>query len=265
MHEVKPLALVTGASSGIGAAFARRLAAEGHNLVLVARRKERLSELAEELEKSYGVSAEALPADLTNDAELQVVERRIARAKSVEFLVNNAGFGTVGRFFEIDLEEQDKMHRLHVMTTVRLTHAALVGMVARGKGSVVNVSSVAAFWCSPGNASYCATKAWVNSFTEGLHLELKSKGSPVRVQALCPGFTLSEFHDTMRFDRKLIPAGLWMSAEDVVSASLEGLARGKLIVVPGWRYQFSALLSKLLPQFLRHAVVMRYAQRTHRT
>jgi short-subunit dehydrogenase len=150
------------------------------------------------------------------------------------------------------------------MVTVRLAHAALTGMVARKRGNVVNVSSVAAFGQSPGNASYCATKAWMNSFTEGLYLELKGSGSPVKVQALCPGFTQTEFHDTMGFDRKRIPDSWWMSADDVVRASLEGLARGKLIVIPGRRYQFLSLLQKLLPRSLRHFLAIRYGRKTRR-
>jgi hypothetical protein len=264
MNESKPLAVVTGASSGIGAAFARELAAEGYDLVLVARRKNRLRELATELENSHSITAEVLAADLTNDAELRLVEERIARADNLEFLVNNAGFGTLGRFFEAALGGQDKMHRLHVVATVRLTHAALTGMVARRKGNVVNISSVAAFAPYPGNTSYCATKRWMNSFTEGLCLELKSQGSPVRVQALCPGFTISEFHDTLGVDRKRIPDSLWMSAEFVVAASLRGLARGKLLVVPGWRYQFFVFVLGLLPTFLRHALALRYARRAQK-
>jgi len=136
---------VTGASSGIGAVYARRLAAEGYDLVLVARRKDRLEQLAGELEASHGVEAEILAADLAEDADLRKVEGRIARAGNLEFLVNNAGFGTRDLFFQADGKEQDRMHRLHVLAAARLSHAALAGMVARGKGCLVNVSSVAAF------------------------------------------------------------------------------------------------------------------------
>jgi len=117
----------------------------------------------------------------------------------------------------------------------------------------VNVSSVAAFICRPGNTSYYATKAWMNCFTEGLCLELKAARSPVRVQALCPGFTVTEFHDVMGFDRKQVPASWWMSAEEVVEASLRGLRRGDLIVVPGWRYKLIVWLLRLTPRSLMHA------------
>ena len=148
------------------------------------------------------------------------------------------------------------MHRLHVLATMRLTHAALGGMVARKIGGVINVSSVAGFWQSPGTVSYCATKCWMNSFTKGLALELKSIGSPVKVQGLCPGFTHTEFHDSAGYDQTLISESLWMNAEDVVSESLRGLDRGKLFVVPGWRYQILVFFMKHLPQAMMDVVAL---------
>ena len=253
MTITRPIALVTGASAGIGAAYARRLAAQGYDLLLVARRVDRLNELAAELSRRHGVQAEPLPADLTKDAELKAVEERIAREEHLEFLLNNAGFGASGRFYESPLEIQDAMHRLHVMAAMRLSHAALRKMTARGKGAVVNVSSVAAFVARPGSTSYYATKAWMNAFTEGLYLELKQARSPVRVQALCPGYTVTEFHDVMRFDRKQVPASMWTPVEKVVDASLAGLARNKLFVVPGWRYKFIVHLLRLIPRPVLHA------------
>ena len=254
----RPVALITGASSGIGETFARALAARGYDLILVARRKERLEALAREL------NAEVLVADLTKDAELKLVEDRIAAADNLELLVNNAGFGALGRFWEADLDGQDQMHRLHVLATMRLTHAALKGMVARKSGGVINVASVAGFVQSPGSTSYGATKRWMNGFTEGLYLELKSIGSPVKVQALCPGFTYSEFHDVAGMDRGTIPASLWMKAEDVVAASLRGLDRGDLFVIPGWRYKFLVRLLAVVPDGLRRWGSLRYAKRAKR-
>jgi short-subunit dehydrogenase len=256
MADSRPLALITGASSGIGAAFARKLAAQGFDLVLVARHQERLEELARELGNS-----EVLAADLTDDSDLQRVEQRIATAPNLELLVNNAGFGTRGLFAESDLAGQDKMHRLHVLATMRLSHTALAGMMARGKGGLINVSSVAGFWQSPGTVSYCATKAWMNCFTEGLYMEAKAAGSPVRVQALCPGFTITGFHDALPGMRQEISAGLWMKAEDVVDASLAGLAENKLFVVPGWKYKVTVFLLRWMPRFVRHAVAARYRKK----
>jgi len=255
MSSTRPVALVTGASAGIGAAYARRLAAQGYDLILVARRVDRLKDLATELASRHGVNAQALPADLTNDADLEMVEERIAQEERLEFLLNNAGFGGRGRFYESPLEDVDAMHRLHVMATLRLTHAALSKMTARGKGTVVNVSSVAAFVARPGTVSYHATKAWMNAFTEGLYLELKQARSPVRVQALCPGYTLTEFHDVIGVDRKSVAASLWTPVDKVVEASLEGLKRNLLFVVPGWRYKFIVALLRALPRPLLHAGV----------
>ena len=257
MADPRPLALVTGASSGIGAAFARRLAADGYDLALVARRKDRLEQLAGELQSQRGIRVDVLAADLTKDAEVKGVEEYIVAAGKLELLVNNAGFGTSGRFYESSLAGQDAMHRLHVLATVRLTHAALQQMTARGKGAIINVSSVAAYAPSPGSASYGATKAWMNSFTEGLYLDLKSAGVPVRVQAVCPGFTVTEFHDVLGSDRRAVPASWWMSAEKVVDASLKGLARGKLIVVPGALYKFFVAVLRLLPRSIYRAFAAR--------
>jgi short-subunit dehydrogenase len=143
------------------------------------------------------------------------------------------------------------MHRLHVMATMELTHAALAGMVERGRGSVINVSSVAAFGQSEGNVSYCATKAWMNSFTEGLAIELRGARSPVRVQALCPGFTVTEFHETLGIDREEIPSYLWMTSDEIVEASLRGLARNQVVVIPGWKYQAVVALTRILPFGIR--------------
>src|ERR1039458_8588734 len=178
MQNTRRVAMVTGASSGIGEEFARRLARDGFQLMLVARRPDLLEKLASELG-----GAETLPADLTLEADLARVEARIASAPELQLLVNNAGFGTMGRFWETPLDGQERMHLLHVMATMRLTRAALAAMVTRASGAVINVSSVAGFGQSPGNISYCATKTWMNSFTEGLDLELRGVGSPVRVQA----------------------------------------------------------------------------------
>ncbi len=259
-----PLALVTGASSGIGATFARALAARGYDLVLVARRRARLEALGRELEAAHGIHAEALAADLTTDAGIQPVEDRIATAESLDLLVNNAGFGTLGRFWEADLESQSKMHRLHVLATMRLCHAALKRMVPVNRGAIINVSSVAGFATSPGSVSYGATKAWMNRFTEGLYMELASAGSAVRIEALCPGFVYSEFHDVMGAERGVIPAWLWSRPEDVVAAALRGLKRGELFVVPGWPYKLLVGLLGVIPGFVFRPLALCYARRARR-
>lgn len=252
MSGARRLAVVTGASSGIGAAFAQALAARGYDLALVARREDRLRQVADDLSKRFQVNCTLLQADLTRDADLLRVEEFLAAAPQLEILVNNAGFGTLGRFFESPIESQDAMHRVHVLATMRLTHAALRNLTAQRRGGVISVSSVASFVPRTGSVSYHATKAWINSFTEGLALELKSAGSPVRMQALCPGFTYTEFHDVLGTGRSFISGGWWMRAEDVVAASLAGFDKGKLFVVPGWRYKILVSVMRMMPRPVLH-------------
>lgn len=250
----RKLAVVTGASSGIGAEFARRLARD-YDLVLVARRRDRLEALAKELAAQYGTSAEVLTADLTDERDLGRVAERIEAEPRLALLVNNAGFGTRGLFWKQDVEGQARMHRLHIDATLRLSHAALRGMVARNAGGIINVASVAAFVRRTGSTSYGATKCWMVAFTEALHLELRSVGSAVKVQALCPGYTMSEFHDVLALERKtMAPRWLWLTAERVVGDSLDGLARGKVTVVPGLAYKAIVALMNVLPMRVRRGM-----------
>jgi len=242
---------ITGASSGIGEIFARKLAPE-HNLILIARRRDRLEAIAAELEKSYGCQSQVVETDLSTDEGLETAANVITGERDLVLLVNNAGFGSKGYFWEKAYHAEEKMYRVHVMATLRLTHAALGNMVKQDRGAIINVASVAAFVRNAGSVSYGATKTWMAVFTEGLYLELKSIGSNVTVQALCPGFTYSEFHDVMGVDRlRMAPRPFWMRAEDVVDASLAGLARRQLIVVPGWRYRVLTAFLSALPTSLR--------------
>lgn len=261
---MRPLALITGGSAGIGAAFARQLAARGHDLILVARQREKLDAAAAGWRRDHGIEAEALVADLATDEGQRIVEERIRGEERLELLVNNAGFGLRGPFTELGLAPQEQMHRLHVLAPLRLTHAALGGMIARRRGAVINVSSVAGFVAGPGSVSYCATKHWMNAFTEGLYLELRNAGSPVRVQALCPGFTYSEFHDRIGFDRTRIPRLFWLQADAVVAASLRGLERGRLFVIPGWQYRLAVAAIRLSPAPLVRALNTRRQRRLNR-
>ena len=188
---------------------------------------------------------------------MAAVAERIVGDSRLGLLINNAGFGTRGRFWEATLAGQEQMHQLHVMATVRLTHAALGNMAPRNQGAVINVASVAGFARSQGSVSYCATKSWMSIFTEGLYLELRGMNSSVKVQTLCPGFTYSEFHDTLGIDRaKLASKPFWMTADQVVDASLAGLKKGALYVIPGWRYRWLVALLTKLPSRIRIAVEM---------
>ncbi len=230
----KTTALITGASSGIGAEFARQLAARGMNLVLVARREERLAALRDELEQKHGIRAEVLVADLLVAEDIERVERRIAELTDLEILVNNAGFGVLGNFCEVDIQGQLDMIGIHILATVRLARAAVADMIGRKRGFIINLSSVAAFLIDGKNNTYCAAKAYVNSFSESLQDELRGTG--VKVQALCPGFTSTEFHSTgsfANFDKSQIPKWMWGSAGHVVAKSLKALRGKRVIVVPG--------------------------------
>jgi len=210
----RPRALVTGASSGIGAAFATRLARDRYDLTVVARSRPRLDELATRL-RAQGAVVDVLVADLCHPAGVAATIAAI-ESEPLDLLVNNAGFGTVGAYAELDAEREEAEVRLNVVALMRLTRAALPAMVARGAGAIVNVSSVAAFQPAPFNATYGATKAWVNSFTEAIAEELRDSG--VRIQALCPGFTRTEFQSRAGIDVSSLPSFVWMSADAVVDA-----------------------------------------------
>src|ERR1700720_2137607 len=262
------LAVVTGASSGIGAMFARRLAGRGYDLLVVARREDRLRQLAEAITSEFGGSVETLVADMATDDGREGLPEQIRNDPTFGLLVNNAGFGTMGMFQQADLEPAERMPRLHVLATLVLSHAALQNLAARpdssGKTGIINVSSVAAFSQSPTGICYNATKAWMNSFTEGLALDLAAQGLPVRVQALCPGFTYSEFHDRLGIDRGPIPKPLWLTADFVVEESLRGFDRGKLFVIPGWRYRLLVAFLKVTPGALMRRISILAVRRFRR-
>lgn len=247
----RPLGLVTGATAGIGKAFAERLAARGYDLILVARDAGRLDALAAELGVRHGgISVEALPADLGSDVEIERLGARIAGGPPLAILVNNAGFGVKGDLAATDPTVQTAMVHVHAVAPLRLCRAALPAMLARRTGAIINVSSVASFIYTPGNANYSATKAYLTAFSEGLAGEVRHAG--VRVQALCPGFTRTEFHDRMGLtpaERKRRP--LWLSAEFVVDSSLRALERGGPVVcIPDWRYRVLVFLIRHAPRHL---------------
>ncbi|MFB6982134.1 SDR family NAD(P)-dependent oxidoreductase [Streptomyces scopuliridis] len=239
-------ALITGATAGIGAAFARRLAADGHNLVLVARDTERLRVQATELHDRHGIEAEVLTADLATDDGIASVERRLSdRKQPVDLLVNNAGFGNKGRFLDVSMADELTMLKVHCEAVLRLTSAAVSGMRARGRGGVVNVASVAAF---VPRGTYGASKAWVVQFTQGVARDLAGTG--VRLMALCPGFVRTEFHERAGMGTDNIPGWMWLDADKLVAAALLDLARGKTVSVPDPRYKALMGAVKLAPHGL---------------
>jgi hypothetical protein len=237
-----PTALITGATAGIGAAFARRLAADGFGLVLNARDEGRLSDAAARLREKYRVEVEVLPADLATDEGLAAVESRV---KTIDLLINNAGFGNQGTFLEVPVEDELRMLRVHCEAVLRLTYAALPGMIERARGGIINMGSVAAFFS---RGTYGASKAWVVSFSQGVAQDLA--GKPVRVMAMCPGFVHTEFHERAGMDVSGIPDILWLDADRVVSDALRDLRKGVLVSVPGAQYKTLVGLGKLVPRNL---------------
>jgi uncharacterized protein len=239
-----PTALVTGATSGLGLAFARRLAADGNDLVLVARDVPRLDEVAGELRSAYGRRVEVLPADLADRAQLQRVADRVAdAARPVDLLVNNAGFGLGHGFVDGPLDDEERMLDVLVRAVLVLSHAAAAPMRDRGHGAIVNVSSVSGFVVM---GSYSAAKAWVTTFSEGLANELGRHG--VQVTALCPGFVHTQFHDRARMRMSQMPGPAWLDADDVVDACLADVRRGRVVSVPSLRYKAVVTLARLVPR-----------------
>jgi short-subunit dehydrogenase len=227
-------ALITGATSGIGAAFARQFAARGYDLLLTGRRKEKLTALARELARTHNVKAEPIIADFTDDAAVQKLIVRIQNRDDIGVLVNNAGFGGRGPFVERDINDITDMIRVHVLAAVRLIHAALPRMLAHGRGVIINVSSLGAFTPFPRNGVYGGTKLFLNFFSEALCAELYGKG--ITIQALCPGFTRTEFHEKLGYNTAALKnRGIirWMSADKVVAYSVKHLGK-KVICVPGF-------------------------------
>lgn len=252
----RPLALVTGASSGIGSVFARKLARRGHDLLLVARDADRLTALAGEL-SAAGVTATVLAADLATDGGVATVEQAIGSLPRLDLLVNNAGFGTTGQIGTTAAGPQDQMLRLHVLAVHRLSQAALTRMKPARRGGIITVASVASFVNSTGNANYCATKAYQRSYCEGLAMECAGTG--VRIQALCPGFTHTEFHARMSFDQQgRAPEWMWLSADEVVEASLSQFERnGGTICIPGWQYKTAVFLARHVPLWIKERLTSR--------
>ena len=263
-EEKSKTAVITGATSGIGAAFARKLSDRGFNLVITGRREDRIRDLAKEIAERSGVDVEVVIAELSDQNTVEDLARKIAEIRDLEILVNNAGFSIKALFHEGNWSGHEALINVHVLTAVRLAHAALPGMIERGRGAVINVSSTSAFTPRPEGAIYAAAKCFLNLFSESLHLELK--GSGVRVQALCPGLTRTDFHEKLglRADdvyRRKGPVKA-MSPESVVEASLCCLEKNRPICIPGTSNRAAALAVRLIPRaFLRRMLLFRRTRR----
>ncbi len=249
-----PIALVTGATAGLGAEFARQLAADGDDLVLVARDSARLDAVAAELSQRYGRQVEVIAADLTTDAGCAAVAARIADVEHpIDVLVNNAGLGTYRRFGDLELADEERQLDLNVRAVLRLSHAAVRVMTARRRGRIINVSSVSAFVPRGGNATYAASKAWVTLFSEALSVQLT--GSGVTVTAICPGFTRTEFHERAQAEMSHVPQRLWLDVESVVAEGLADAARGKPVSVPSRRYKALVGAARSIPRPLLRRIM----------
>ncbi|MBA3338334.1 MAG: SDR family oxidoreductase [Geodermatophilaceae bacterium] len=242
-----PLALVTGATAGIGAAFVAQLAREGSDLILVARTEDLLAAAATDLTQRYGITVETIAADLsTEDGIGRVADRLTDPTAPIDLLINNAGFGLEADFLDTAIAEEERMLAVNVRAVLRLTHAALPVMVARGSGGIINVSSVAGSVPTATGATYGASKAWVTAFTESLSMLEAGKG--VQLTALCPGFTRTKFDGRVGVSRGGIPERMWLDAGDVVETALRDHRRGAVISVPGVQYKISVLGARLLPR-----------------
>jgi len=241
-------ALITGATSGIGASYARRLARDGYNLILTGRREEKIKILADELSRVHRVKVDALLVELSDPDELEALVG-LTISKPIDFLVNNAGFGTTHFFHEEPLETQENMVSVHILSLMKLTHAVLPGMIEKGQGVIINVSSAGAFLPIPAEATYTGTKAFLVSFTESLHTELLNTG--VKVQVVCPGLTLTDMPlRKLGIDEEQLLKRMpyrWMKPEEVVDASFDALARNQVVCIPGALTKLTIISRFILP------------------
>ncbi len=252
--------LITGPTSGIGAGFAHRYAADGYDLVLVSRDENRLTELATELRDEAGRAVEVLPADLAEPADRGKVAERLAAG--VDVLVNNAGFGTSGEFWTVDPALLQSQLDVNVTAVMQLTRAALPAMIDAGAGTVINVASVAGLLSGRGS-TYSASKAWVVSFTEGLAGGLQGTG--VGIHVVCPAYVHTAFHERAGIDMTSLPSFMWLEVDDVVRETLADIGRGKVVIIPGFQYKALTTATRMMPRSLARAATKAFGRGRGRT
>lgn len=252
----RPIALITGATSGIGEAYARRFAPQGYDLIITGRRKEKINRVADEIELACAVDVEVIIAEFSDPEDVDALVQKVRNTENLDILVNNAGFATKRYFHNEALEGQQNMVQVHVLAPMKLTYAALPNMIAREKGVIINVASLNAFDPLPTATTYSGTKAFLTAFSESLHMELAGTG--VKVQALCPGFTRTDFHERIglhRSKQKNVGIIRWMSPEKVVDVSLTCLKKDRVLCVPGlWNRLLLFWLVKLVPRSLYYRI-----------
>jgi uncharacterized protein len=252
-------ALITGASSGIGAEFAKRFAAQGFDLILIGRRKNLLEALCKKLNETYKINAEFMLIELSNPDELKKVEEKIKNTENLEILVNNAGFGLAKSYLESEIDDAIKMIEVHNIASVRLIHSALPNMIKNKKGTIINVSSSASFIITPTDPLYSATKVFLNTFSESLNVSLIGTG--VKVQSLCPGFTKTDFHEKLGYDKNDPFFKKFYSSEFVVECSLKDLKKNKVLSIPGFKYKLLRFVP-LLPKWLLYKIAAKGHRRS---
>jgi len=253
-RPLEGVALVTGASAGIGAAFSRRLAAEGRDLVLVARDLDRLNQMATALRDRYPVAIDVLSADLATDVGCELVSARLTDLeRPVDTLINNAGIGLYRGFGRSPLADEERLLNVNVRAVLRLTHAAANAMAIRGRGEIINVSSVAGFLPRGTAVTYAAAKAWVTSFSEGAAIAMAGRG--VMIAAICPGLTHTEIHQRAGADISHLPSWIWLEADRVVAEGLADVRRGKVVSIPSRRYRLILILARLVPRPLLRRIM----------
>ena len=256
-------AVITGATSGIGAAYAKRLAADGYDLIITGRRKEIIEKLADDLSKQHDIKIEMIIAELSDDKDIQKVVDAISSADDLEMLINNAGYYEVYKnCMEAELTNHEKMIKVHQITPMRLIYAVLPTMTKNRKGSIINISSIGAYGVGPQVYIYAATKAFLKIFSEGLYLELKDKG--INVQVVCPPFVQTDFYRKLTDEQReeAFGAAKWftISSDALVNYSLKFLKKNKPICLPGARYKFSAYLFQTMPRNLLYKMTAKMTE-----
>lgn len=250
MMDNKKVALITGATSGIGKEFARRFAGFKYNLIITGRRENKINIVADEIRKEFNVSVEVIIVELSDAGKIEKLIKTVEN-RDIDVLVNNAGFGLNAFFDESDLDKFLKMEAVHVNAPMKITYAVLKGMMKRNNGTIINVSSDGAFLLAPKNTVYASTKAFLKTFTEGLNLEMKTKGKNIKLQALCPGLTKTDFHEKMGMDKsRQVDKGMvkWNTPSFIVDCSLEALKKDKVVCIPGVKTKFLIGFLNLLPR-----------------